>query len=123
VRNAFTPHDRLTHRVDVRPQLGRKRAAMIAHQSQQTGGAGSRSLALYLRLPGPLFRMLFGTEWFVEVGRSPAGPLHDDVFATLHGVPVGCRTMSSRDDSAGAEVGFGGAVPALEPAMSQGHPR
>jgi LmbE family N-acetylglucosaminyl deacetylase len=120
VRNAFTPHDRLTHKIDVRSQLSRKRAAMVAHRSQQTGTAGSRSLALYLRLPGPVFKMIFGHEWFVEVGRPPGAPLLDDVFATLQGVPLERRTASpSRADSMGVETGFSTVMPAFEAAVSQ----
>jgi hypothetical protein len=42
-----------------------------------------RTLALLLRLPPPVFRLVLGREWFVESGRVfKRWPL-DDVFATL----------------------------------------
>ncbi len=80
---AYTAHGDLTHRVDVRRHLARKRAAMAAHASQATGNDGARTLALLLRLPPPVASRVLGTEWFREVGRSPGGPLLDDVFASL----------------------------------------
>jgi hypothetical protein len=39
-------------------------------------------LARMLGLPGPVFALAFGREWFVERGRRPGRPL-DDVFASL----------------------------------------
>lgn len=84
---AYTPRRELTHRVDVRRQAAAKRAALRAHASQITGAdrdpSGDRTVAALLRLPGPLFRVALGREWFVEVGRRPGGPLLDDVLATL----------------------------------------
>lgn len=65
--SAFTASADITHRVDVRRHLRAKRAAMAAHASQATAdGAADRTLAAFLRLPAPLYRMLFGTEWFRE---------------------------------------------------------
>jgi LmbE family N-acetylglucosaminyl deacetylase len=87
VRRAFVHGDRVTHRVDVAPFADRKRAAMRAHASQRSGGSGVRSLALYLRIPRPIFRKVFGTEWFVEPGRTPVRPPLDDVFATVRRDP------------------------------------
>jgi LmbE family N-acetylglucosaminyl deacetylase len=80
--DAYTPRAAITHRVDVRGHLAAKRAALAAHASQAGGGDSVRTLRLLLRLPRPLFRLLLGHEWFVEVGR-PAGTPSDDVFATL----------------------------------------
>ncbi len=80
---AYTPRDRLTHRIDVRGHLAAKRAAMAAHTSQSTSESGDRTLAFFLRLPSPAFRLAFGHEWFVERGRRPAGVLVPDIFATL----------------------------------------
>jgi LmbE family N-acetylglucosaminyl deacetylase/membrane-associated phospholipid phosphatase len=85
LRESFSPPARLTHRVDVRDHLDAKRAAMTAHASQRTGGTAPRSLAVYLRLPAPLFRLVFGHEWYVEAGRQPGRPLLDDVLTTLRG--------------------------------------
>ena len=81
--HAFTAHERITHRVDVRLHLAAKRAAMAAHASQATGNGPARTLARFLRLPGPLFSLAFGREWYVEQGRSPSRPPLTDVLATL----------------------------------------
>ena len=82
--NAFTASADLTHRVNVRRHTRAKRAAMAAHVSQQTADDGDRTLAYLLRLPGPIFRLVLGQEWYVERGRRPARPLLDDVFVSLH---------------------------------------
>ncbi|HEV7209336.1 MAG TPA: PIG-L family deacetylase [Mycobacteriales bacterium] len=81
LRTAYAPRHLLTHRIDVSAFTGAKRAAMAAHASQATGGSAARTLAVFLRLPRPLFRRVFGYEWYVEVGRSPARPLIDSIFA------------------------------------------
>ncbi len=80
---AYSPRAELTHRVDVRSQVAAKRAAMRAHASQAGGGSGDRTLAVLLRLPGPVYRWALGREWYTEVGRTPARPLLDDLFASL----------------------------------------
>ena len=80
-RTAYTASGRITHEVDVRPHCAAKRRAMQAHVSQ-AGGGGVRTLALLLHLPGPLYRLVLGREWFVERGRA-AGPRSDDVFSAL----------------------------------------
>jgi LmbE family N-acetylglucosaminyl deacetylase len=82
---AFAAPERLTHRVDVRRFARHKRAAMAAHASQTGADTGRRTLAILLRLPGPLFRALLGHEWYVEHGRAPTRPLVDDVFAGVPG--------------------------------------
>ena len=56
---------------------------MRAHASQAATDRGDRTLAFCLRLPSPLYRRVFGREWFVEAGRTPVRPLLDDVFASL----------------------------------------
>lgn len=81
--SAYTDHDALTHCVDVRGFLDAKRAAMQAHASQASSNEGARTLALLLRLPRPIARLALGREWFRELGRAPAAPLLDDIFATL----------------------------------------
>jgi LmbE family N-acetylglucosaminyl deacetylase len=80
---AYTDRSALTHRVDVRRWADAKRAAMAAHVSQAGADEGTRTLAVLLRLPGPLFRFVLGHEWYVERGRPPARPLLDDVFASV----------------------------------------
>jgi LmbE family N-acetylglucosaminyl deacetylase len=79
---AYAPRSAITHRVDVRHWAVRKRVAMAAHASQATADGGDRTLAAFLRLPLPVFRQVFGHEWYVERGRAPRRPALDDVFAT-----------------------------------------
>jgi len=66
---AFSAKAEITHRVNVRGYLAAKRASMAAHASQATADDGDRTLAAFLRMPGPLFRTVFGTEWYID--RSP----------------------------------------------------
>jgi len=82
---AYTPRAQLTHKVDVRRYAVRKRTSMAAHASQATADGADRTLAAFLRMPMPVFRRVFGQEWYVERGRRPGGPLLDDIFATLRG--------------------------------------
>jgi LmbE family N-acetylglucosaminyl deacetylase len=73
----------LTHRVDVREQVPAKRAALLAHHSQATGGPTLRTVSLLGRLPRPVATWVLGHEWFREAGRPPGPELLDDVFASL----------------------------------------
>ena len=62
---AFTASADITHRVDVRGYVDAKRAAMRAHASQATADGGAdRTLAAFLRMPTPLYRRVFGTEYY-----------------------------------------------------------
>ena len=74
--NRYSGHTDITHRIDVRDFSEHKRAAMRAHASQTDADHGTRSLARFLSLPTPLFRAVFGTEWYIGVGlprtRRPA---------------------------------------------------
>jgi LmbE family N-acetylglucosaminyl deacetylase len=83
IEHAYSPRASVTHRVDVRAHLGAKRSAMQAHTSQRAAAAGERSLAFCLRLPTPLFRLVFGHEWFVERGRAVGQPRSPDIFSSL----------------------------------------
>jgi len=78
----FADPGRITHRVRVTRVLRAKRAAMAAHGSQRRGDGTVRLLDHVLRLPPPLFGLVFGHEWFVERGRIPHGK-EGDVFASL----------------------------------------
>ena len=74
----FSARDEITHRVPVGAFAAQKRAALASHATQATGGDGPRTAALLLRLPGPLFRRVCGTEWFIETGAPvPHPPLAD----------------------------------------------
>jgi LmbE family N-acetylglucosaminyl deacetylase len=79
---AYTPGEAITHRIDVRRYAIRKRTSMLAHASQATADGADRTLAAFLRLPIPVFRLVFGTEWFVEIGGSPAGR-SGDIFSAV----------------------------------------
>jgi LmbE family N-acetylglucosaminyl deacetylase len=79
----YTPRAQITHRVDVRPWLPAKRAAMAAHASQAVGGDGPRTLAVLLRLPGPLLRRVVGTEWYVQRDITPPSRPYPDLFAAV----------------------------------------
>lgn len=69
--NLYSPHEAITHRIDARRFADRKRTAMRAHASQATSDLQIRALDRFSRLPAPLFRAVFGIEWYVEVGRRP----------------------------------------------------
>lgn len=80
---AYSPRREITHRIDVRAWTGAKRASMAAHASQATADSGDRTLAALLRLPGPLYRLVLGREWFVQRDRPrPEGArMLTDLFA------------------------------------------
>ncbi|MEU0517232.1 PIG-L family deacetylase [Streptosporangium sp. NPDC006007] len=67
---AYSPGEEITHRVNVRRFTRRKRASMAAHASQATG-ADTRTLGVMLKVPRPLYRLVFGTEWYVRRGLPP----------------------------------------------------
>jgi LmbE family N-acetylglucosaminyl deacetylase len=83
LRHSYSDRTAITHRIDVRAFADAKRRSMAAHASQAGGGSGTRTLAVFLRLPRPLYRRVFGTEWFIEAGRAPARPPLPDLFASL----------------------------------------
>ncbi|WP_309117512.1 PIG-L family deacetylase [Saccharothrix sp.] len=71
-RTAYTPRAEITHAVDVRRYAGCKRAALAAHATQTTGGDQTRTVSALLSLPPPLFRLVMGTEWYIERKRLRA---------------------------------------------------
>jgi LmbE family N-acetylglucosaminyl deacetylase len=87
----FSDRDAITHRVGVGGVLRRKRAAMAAHGSQRRGGEGTRALDRLVKLPLPVFWLVFGREWYVEHGR-PGPDRLDDVFSSLRGTRTGTGT-------------------------------
>jgi LmbE family N-acetylglucosaminyl deacetylase len=70
------PEAELTTRVDVRPQLPAKLAAMRAHASQIS------EKSFFLALPPRAAEVVWGNEWFIRVG-APAGIHEDDIMAGL----------------------------------------
>jgi LmbE family N-acetylglucosaminyl deacetylase len=93
LERAYSARADITHRIDVRRYVRAKRDAMRAHTSQTTGGGaatadgdgqtGDRTLAAFLRIPRPLYDLVFGREWFRDPSRPPGGPLSGDVFEGL----------------------------------------
>ncbi|KGN37352.1 PIG-L deacetylase family protein [Knoellia subterranea] len=64
---AFTARADITHRINVRQHIAAKRASMRAHASQASNDgsqSGDRTLAAFLRIPRPLYDLVFGREWF-----------------------------------------------------------
>lgn len=89
-RQAYGARSEITHRVPVKRHWRAKRASMSAHLSQARGGDSERTLAALGRLPGPAFRQVLGTEWFIQRG-LPAGPVLRDPLATLPGAAAAAR--------------------------------
>jgi hypothetical protein len=77
--------------VDVRRFWRQKKDSMRAHATQAAGGDSQRTLAFCVRVPGPLYRLVFGTEWFIERGGAGSaghpggagGSRSSDVFSSL----------------------------------------
>lgn len=86
---SFTARSDITHRINVRQHIAAKRASMRAHASQASNDgsqSGDRTLAAFLRIPRPLYDVVFGREWFRDpaLGDSgePAG-IRTDIFEGL----------------------------------------
>lgn len=69
---AWTPKSEITHRVNVRGQLAAKRAAQSAHASQAGADDGVRTLQVLGKLPGPVAKVLLGTEYYVDATDAAA---------------------------------------------------
>lgn len=81
---AFSGRSEITHRISVRRHVRAKRASMRAHASQASvDGAGDRTLAAFLRIPRPLYDVVFGREWFVDPARPAGAPVARDIFEGL----------------------------------------
>jgi LmbE family N-acetylglucosaminyl deacetylase len=81
---AFSPKSDITHRVNVTRYAAAKRASMRAHASQASADRGAdRTLAAFLRIPRPLYDVVFGREWFVDPAHPAGAPVAGDVFAGL----------------------------------------
>jgi len=63
---------------------------MRAHASQATGGGAAsagpgaqtrdRTLAAFLRIPRPVYDLVFGREWFRDPALPPGRPVRTDIF-------------------------------------------
>ncbi len=83
-QRSFSPRAAITHRVNVARYAGAKRASMRAHASQASAdGEADRTLAAFLRIPRPLYDVVFGREWFVDPAHPPGAPISRSVFAGL----------------------------------------
>ena len=71
----------ITHHIDVRSALHRKRAAMRAHASQIPADS------FMVALPDKAFELAFGTEWFIRRGHPAGGAAATDLFAPLEPRP------------------------------------
>jgi LmbE family N-acetylglucosaminyl deacetylase len=81
---AFSARSEITHRIGVSRYAAAKRAAMRAHASQSSADDGAdRTLAAFLRIPRPLYDLVFGREWYVDPSRPPGLPVARDVFEGL----------------------------------------
>ncbi|MGW5241931.1 PIG-L deacetylase family protein [Monashia sp. NPDC004114] len=81
---AFSARREITHRVSVRRYVKAKRASMRAHASQASADGGAdRTLAAFLRIPRPLYDLVFGREWYVDPAAAPGDPIRRDVFDGL----------------------------------------
>ena len=81
---AFSARSEITHRISVRRHIAAKRASMRAHASQASADGGAdRTLAAFLRIPRPLYDLVFGREWFVDPAAGRGGPVRRDVFEGL----------------------------------------
>ncbi|TDC85244.1 PIG-L family deacetylase [Actinomadura sp. 7K507] len=79
MRGYGTPDSAITHRVDVRRYAALKRAALMVHRTQVSGrGVGSWLFRVLVGLPLPMFRVVFGTEWFAEPGGRTGGLVTHD---------------------------------------------
>ncbi len=57
---------------------------MRAHASQAAvDGGADRTLAAFLRIPRPLYDLVFGREWYVDASRDPRAGIARDVFDGL----------------------------------------
>lgn len=86
---SFTARADITHRINVRSHITAKRASMRAHASQASNDgsqSGDRTLAAFLRIPRPVYDLVFGREWFrdPDAGTSTgADGIRTDIFEGL----------------------------------------
>lgn len=67
----YSPASAITHRFDVRRFAARKQAALAAHVSDVRGtGRLAPVLRVLVWLPAPVFALVAGREWYVDVTRQ-----------------------------------------------------
>jgi hypothetical protein len=88
------PASRITTAVDVLPWIDRKRRAMEAHPSQIPDDS------FFLSMPDPVFAMVWGTEWYIQVRPAPgvSGPGHWESDLRLEAAPAGDGRTASIPD-------------------------
>ncbi len=83
-QRSFSPRSAITHRIPVARFARAKRAAMRAHASQASTDDGrDRTLAAFLRIPRPVYDVVFSREWFVDPAAPPGAPIARDIFEGL----------------------------------------
>lgn len=79
---AYSARSEITHRISVHRYAAQKRASLRAHASQTAADGGAdRTLAALLRIPRPIYDLVFGWEWFIDLDHR--GPVSRDVFEGL----------------------------------------
>ena len=76
---AYSARAEITHRISVRRHIRAKRASMRAHASQASGG-DARTLGAFLRIPRPLYDLVFAREWYRDPDLPPGSTIRRDVF-------------------------------------------
>lgn len=80
---AFSARAEVTHRISVRRQIGAKRSSMRAHASQASADDGDRTLGMLLKIPRPLYDLVFGREWYRDPALPAGSPIRHDIFEDL----------------------------------------
>ncbi|MGW8375607.1 PIG-L family deacetylase [Streptomyces sp. ODS28] len=88
--SAYSPRSAITHTLRVRRFARDKQAALAAHRSEVMGrGRIAPVMRALVRMPAPLFGLLLGREWYVEVtdtdtvGEVSSRDMAQDLFALL----------------------------------------
>jgi len=68
--------------------LGHKAPIVQTAQSRIAERMNWRTIAFFLRLPPPLFRLVLGSEWFVQRNAVREWPLVNDIFTAVEEAPA-----------------------------------
>jgi LmbE family N-acetylglucosaminyl deacetylase len=86
MRQMAEAEGRITTTIDIRPVLGRKRDALLAHASQIQD-------SWFSKIPPDIAEGVFGRESFIRASDSTGAPVpEDDLFAGLRPPPAGGPT-------------------------------